>query len=238
MTSKISQRGCRAQEGASICVRKPLNDRARAPMRNPMTLKSHIEPGVARERFTLTSTVRLLWPYIWPANRTDLKVRIGLAFALMLLSKLITVVIPYSFKWVTDSLAGKLQAGAIPLRADYDWRRIFNCPLRRAAHFDGVNAAGARRALCGRGDERGAKTCDRGVRAPAPLVAAFSSGAQDRRPDPRPRARTQRHRDDHPHLDADRSADSRRVRADRRRVADLLRLALRCGDRRHGCGLS
>jgi len=84
-------------------------------MRNPMTLKSHIEPGVARERFTLTSTVRLLWPYIWPANRTDLKVRIGLAFALMLLSKLITVVIPYSFKWVTDSLAGKLQAGAIPL---------------------------------------------------------------------------------------------------------------------------
>ncbi len=78
-----------------------------------MTLKSHIEPGVARERFTLTSTVRLLWPYIWPATRTDLKVRIGLAFALMLLSKLITVVIPYSFKWVTDSLAGKLQAGAM-----------------------------------------------------------------------------------------------------------------------------
>ena len=80
-------------------------------MRNPMTLNSHIEPGVARERFTLTSTVRLLWPYIWPADRTDLKVRIGLAFALMLLSKLITVVIPYSFKWVTDSLAGKLAGG-------------------------------------------------------------------------------------------------------------------------------
>ena len=33
----------------------------------------------------------------------------------MLLSKLITIAIPYSFKWVTDSLAGKLQAGALPV---------------------------------------------------------------------------------------------------------------------------
>ncbi len=33
----------------------------------------------------------------------------------MLLSKLITIAIPYSFKWVTDSLAAKLQTGALPL---------------------------------------------------------------------------------------------------------------------------
>ncbi len=68
-----------------------------------------------RERATLTSTVRLLWPYIWPAQRTDLKVRVGLAVALMLLSKLITISIPYAFKWVTNSLAGKLQTGGPPL---------------------------------------------------------------------------------------------------------------------------
>jgi ATP-binding cassette subfamily B protein len=80
-----------------------------------MTLKSHIEPGAVRERLTLTGAVRLLWPYIWPANRVDLKVRVGLAFALMLLSKLITIVVPYSFKWVTDSLAGKMHAGGLPL---------------------------------------------------------------------------------------------------------------------------
>jgi ABC-type transport system involved in Fe-S cluster assembly fused permease/ATPase subunit len=72
-------------------------------------------PGSVRERATLTSTVRLLWPYIWPTNRADLKVRVGLAVALMLLSKVITIAIPYSFKWVTDSLAGKLPAGALPL---------------------------------------------------------------------------------------------------------------------------
>ncbi len=72
-------------------------------------------PGFVRQPATLTSTVRLLWPYIWPTQRADLKVRVGLAVALMLLSKLITVAIPYAFKWVTDSLAGKLQTDALPL---------------------------------------------------------------------------------------------------------------------------
>ena len=33
----------------------------------------------------------------------------------MLLSKLITIAIPYSFKWVTDALAGKLALDAVPL---------------------------------------------------------------------------------------------------------------------------
>ena len=71
-------------------------------------------PGPLRERLTLTSTVRLLWPYIWPDNRTDLKVRVALAVVLMLVSKLVTVAIPYSFKWVTDSLAGTVSASLVP----------------------------------------------------------------------------------------------------------------------------
>ena len=84
-------------------------------MRHQKTSNFIGAPGSIRERATLTSTVRLLWPYIWPAQRTDLKVRVGLAVALMLLSKLITISIPYAFKWVTDSLAGKLQTDALPL---------------------------------------------------------------------------------------------------------------------------
>jgi len=71
-------------------------------------------PGPLRERLTLTSTVRLLWPYIWPDNRTDLKVRVALAVVLMLVSKLVTVAIPYSFKWVTDSLAGTVSTSLVP----------------------------------------------------------------------------------------------------------------------------
>jgi ATP-binding cassette, subfamily B, heavy metal transporter len=64
---------------------------------------------------TLTGTVQLLWPYIWPADRADLKLRVFLAVALMLLSKLITVAIPYSLKWATDALVGKLALDAVPV---------------------------------------------------------------------------------------------------------------------------
>src|SRR5208337_4950274 len=66
-------------------------------------------------RGTLEGTVELLWPYIWPADRADLKLRVFLAVALMLLSKLITIATPYSFKWVTDALVGKLRIDAVPL---------------------------------------------------------------------------------------------------------------------------
>jgi ATP-binding cassette, subfamily B, heavy metal transporter len=67
------------------------------------------------ERATLTGTVRLLWPYIWPADRADLKLRVFLAVALMLLSKLITIAVPYAFKWVTDALAGNPPRDSFPL---------------------------------------------------------------------------------------------------------------------------
>src|SRR6516225_7980735 len=69
----------------------------------------------AAQRATLTGTVRHLWPYIWPQDRADLKLRVFLAVALMLLSKLITIAIPYSYKWATDAVAGKLALDAVPL---------------------------------------------------------------------------------------------------------------------------
>jgi ATP-binding cassette, subfamily B, heavy metal transporter len=69
----------------------------------------------ATRQATLTGTVQLLWPYIWPADRADLKLRVFLAVALMLLSKLFTIAIPYSYKWATDAVAGKLALDAVPL---------------------------------------------------------------------------------------------------------------------------
>jgi ABC-type multidrug transport system fused ATPase/permease subunit len=64
---------------------------------------------------TLTGTVALLWPYIWPTDRADLKLRVFFAVALMLLSKLFTIAIPYSYKWATDAVANKLASDAVPL---------------------------------------------------------------------------------------------------------------------------
>jgi len=56
------------------------------------------------------STLRKLWPYIWPSGRRDLKLRIYASLALMLAAKIVTIAVPYSFKWATDALSGPAQA--------------------------------------------------------------------------------------------------------------------------------
>ena len=88
----------------------------------------------ARDRGSLIGTVGRLWPYVWPADRLDLKFRIALAVALMLASKAVTVATPYALKWATDALtpaaSGQLTAlpgaltGAIALTALYGAMRI------------------------------------------------------------------------------------------------------------------
>jgi len=69
------------------------------------------------ERGTFLGTVRLLTPYIWPADRADLKLRVLLAILAMVVSKFVTIAIPYAFKYATDALAGSPDAKHIPLPA-------------------------------------------------------------------------------------------------------------------------
>ena len=66
---------------------------------------------------TLSGTVRQLWPYIWPTDRADLKLRVLLAVLFMVAAKLATIAIPYAYKWATDALAGEGAASKIPLPA-------------------------------------------------------------------------------------------------------------------------
>ncbi|MDI9848625.1 ABC transporter ATP-binding protein/permease [Rhodoblastus sp. 17X3] len=51
-----------------------------------------------------------LWPYIWPRERADLRLRIFASLALLTLAKLATVAVPFAFKWATDALVA-LRAG-------------------------------------------------------------------------------------------------------------------------------
>jgi ABC-type transport system involved in Fe-S cluster assembly fused permease/ATPase subunit len=51
-------------------------------------------------------TLRNLWPYMWPADRPDLRARVVWATVLLVVAKLTLVVVPYFFKWATDALAG------------------------------------------------------------------------------------------------------------------------------------
>ena len=156
----------------------------------------------------LLPTLTKLWPYIWPADRSDLKLRVIFATVLLFLAKFATIAVPYTFKWATDALAGRGTAprGAGQLarlgvrRAGGDDAR-----LRRHAHRDGPAHAMARRHFRQSGDECGAAAGDADLRARASALAALSSRAQDRRADARAGARPQRHRDHRAHGAACRS---------------------------------
>ncbi|MDR3497268.1 MAG: ABC transporter ATP-binding protein/permease [Ancalomicrobiaceae bacterium] len=50
------------------------------------------------------ATIKRLWPYLWPAERPDLRRRVAIALVLMLIGKVVTVLLPYVYKWTTDSL--------------------------------------------------------------------------------------------------------------------------------------
>jgi ATP-binding cassette subfamily B protein len=66
-------------------------------------------------RGTFLGTVRLLTPYLWPADRADLKLRVVLAILLMVASKFVTIAIPYAFKWTTNALVSGEGPASVPL---------------------------------------------------------------------------------------------------------------------------
>jgi len=56
-----------------------------------------------------------LWPYMWPADRLDLKMRVVWATVFLIISKFVLILVPYFFKWATDALDGKIDmAGLLP----------------------------------------------------------------------------------------------------------------------------
>ena len=75
----------------------------------PQTQATPARPAPSKSDFTaemsLVRTVKHLWPYVWPADRMDLKFRACLALSMMLIAKLVTLAVPFAFKWVTDSLS-------------------------------------------------------------------------------------------------------------------------------------
>src|SRR6202045_303507 len=53
---------------------------------------------------TLTGTLAHLWPYIWPGDRADLKMRVVWSVVLLLVAKIATLAVPFTFKWAIDAL--------------------------------------------------------------------------------------------------------------------------------------
>src|SRR5512132_278320 len=78
---------------------------------------SESESGVSANRGALLKTIIHLWPYIWPSDRRDLKLRVIGSLVLLLAAKLATIAVPFTFKWATDALVGQ---GSAPIAAS-DW---------------------------------------------------------------------------------------------------------------------
>src|SRR5215469_5368227 len=63
------------------------------------------KPWVSGDRGALLTALVHLWPYIWPSDRRDLKLRVLVATGLLFVAKLATMAVPFTFKWATDALA-------------------------------------------------------------------------------------------------------------------------------------
>ncbi|MBB5049096.1 ATP-binding cassette subfamily B protein [Rhodopseudomonas rhenobacensis] len=63
-------------------------------------------PDDSAPKATMLGTLVHLWPYIWPGDRFDLKMRVVWAMVLLLIAKLATMVVPFTFKWAIDALTG------------------------------------------------------------------------------------------------------------------------------------
>ena len=58
------------------------------------------------------AVLKELLPYIWPADRPDLRLRVLLALAALVIAKAITLLVPIAYKQIVDLLTGQGGAGA------------------------------------------------------------------------------------------------------------------------------
>jgi ATP-binding cassette, subfamily B, heavy metal transporter len=90
------------------------------------------EARSSAEQATLVGTLIHLWPYIWPSDRADLKMRVMWSVVLLLVAKLATLAVPFTFKWAIDALSGN---GSAPIDAS-NWKLwVLASPLLLTASY-------------------------------------------------------------------------------------------------------
>jgi ATP-binding cassette, subfamily B, heavy metal transporter len=99
---------------------------------------AHDAPLASRnspDKATLIGTLVHLWPYIWPGDRADLKMRVVWSVVLLLAAKLATVSVPFTFKWAIDALTG---ANTAPVEASNWTLWLIASPLLMTASYGAV----------------------------------------------------------------------------------------------------
>src|SRR5262249_3391031 len=93
------------------------------------------ESRVSANRGALLTTLIHLWPYIWPSDRADLKLRVIGSLAVLLAAKLATIAVPFTFKWATDALAGH---GTAPIAASNWLLWALAAPIAMTVAYGGM----------------------------------------------------------------------------------------------------
>src|SRR5260370_4417669 len=87
------------------------------------------------DQVTLMGTLVHLWPYIWPSDRADLKMRVVWSMVLLLIAKVATLAVPFTFKWAIDALTG---ADSAPVQAS-NWQLwLIASPLIMTASYSAL----------------------------------------------------------------------------------------------------
>jgi ABC-type transport system involved in Fe-S cluster assembly fused permease/ATPase subunit len=120
--------------GSTVPLARPapglcMNDQAPAP--NVMPTSATVGQG------TLFGTLVHLWPYIWPSDRRDLKLRVLAATVLLFVAKLATIAVPFTFKWATDALTGH---GSAPVAASSWLTWALAAPIALSIAYGGTRA--------------------------------------------------------------------------------------------------
>src|ERR1700735_2390792 len=87
------------------------------------------------EQATLIGTLVHLWPYIWPGDRADLKMRVVWSMVLLLIAKLTTLAVRFTFKWAIDALTG---ADSAPVQSS-NWKMwLIASPVIMTVSYGGM----------------------------------------------------------------------------------------------------
>ena len=89
-------------------------------------------PDAFSEDATLFRALTHLWPYIWPSDRADLKMRVAWSVVLLIIAKLATLAVPFTFKWAVDGLTGQ---GSAPVQPSNWMLWLIASPLIMTASY-------------------------------------------------------------------------------------------------------
>jgi ABC-type transport system involved in Fe-S cluster assembly fused permease/ATPase subunit len=92
-------------------------------------------PASAADKATLIGTLVHLWPFIWPGDRADLKMRVAWSVVLLLIAKVATLAVPFTFKWAIDALNGM---GSAPLQSSNWTLWLIASPLLMTLGYGGL----------------------------------------------------------------------------------------------------